>query len=44
MARKRKENEAGSSNDLRADGLHVLGVFKVATANYHRWYSGKLAG
>lgn len=33
MAGKRKENEAGSSNDLRADALRVLGVFKVATAD-----------
>jgi hypothetical protein len=32
MAGKRKENEAGSSNDLRADVLRVLGVLKVATA------------
>lgn len=33
MAGKRKENEAGSSNDLRADVLRVLGVLKVATAD-----------
>ncbi|MFF9453572.1 replication-relaxation family protein [Streptomyces flaveolus] len=33
MAGKRKENEAGSSNDLRADVLRVLGVIKVATAD-----------
>ncbi|MGW9499009.1 replication-relaxation family protein [Streptomyces prasinus] len=33
MAGKRKENEAGSSNDLRADALRVLGVLKVATAD-----------
>ncbi|MEU5836339.1 replication-relaxation family protein [Streptomyces diacarni] len=33
MADKRKENEAGSSNDLRADVLRVLGVLKVATAD-----------
>ncbi|MGW1068910.1 hypothetical protein ACWD4F_30865 [Streptomyces aureus] len=31
--RKEKENEAGSSNDLRADVLRVLGVLKVATAD-----------
>ncbi|MFJ5851147.1 hypothetical protein [Streptomyces sp. NPDC092903] len=33
MAGKRKTNEAGSSNDLRADVLSVLGVLKVATAD-----------
>lgn len=33
MTGKRKENEAGSSNDLRADVLRVLGVLKVATAD-----------
>ncbi|MFJ5779930.1 replication-relaxation family protein [Streptomyces sp. NPDC093094] len=33
MAGRRKENEAGSSNDLRADVLRVLGVLKVATAD-----------
>ncbi|MFJ5787942.1 replication-relaxation family protein [Streptomyces hydrogenans] len=33
MAGKRKENEAGSSNDLRADVLRVLGVLKVVTAD-----------
>ncbi|WP_406840895.1 hypothetical protein ACICHK_40120 [Streptomyces sp. AHU1] len=33
MAGKRRENEAGSSNDLRADVLRVLGVLKVATAD-----------
>ncbi|MFJ4950764.1 hypothetical protein [Streptomyces sp. NPDC088760] len=33
MAGKGKENEAGSSNDLRADVLRVLGVLKVATAD-----------
>ncbi|MFE2053377.1 hypothetical protein ACFXAS_33510 [Streptomyces sp. NPDC059459] len=33
MAGKRKENEAGSSNDLRADVLRVLGVLKIATAD-----------
>ncbi|MFF4542469.1 replication-relaxation family protein [Streptomyces aureus] len=31
--RKEKENEANSSNDLRADVLRVLGVLKVATAD-----------
>ncbi|MFI8888405.1 replication-relaxation family protein [Streptomyces sp. NPDC053813] len=30
---KRKANEAGSTNDLRADVLRVLGVLKVATAD-----------
>ncbi|MFD5372624.1 replication-relaxation family protein [Streptomyces sp. NPDC127103] len=33
MAGKRKTNEAGSTNDLRADVLSVLGVLKVATAD-----------
>ncbi|MEU6444810.1 replication-relaxation family protein [Streptomyces sp. NPDC047046] len=33
MAGKKKANEAGSSNDLRADVLRVLGVLKVATAD-----------
>ncbi|MFD3424140.1 hypothetical protein [Streptomyces decoyicus] len=33
MAGKRKANEAGSTNDLRADVLRVLGVLKVATAD-----------
>lgn len=33
MAGKRKANEAGSSNGLRADVLCVLGVLKVATAD-----------
>ncbi|MFF0450022.1 hypothetical protein ACFYT4_27100 [Streptomyces sp. NPDC004609] len=33
MAGKRKENEAGSSNDLRADVLRVLGALKVATTD-----------
>ncbi|MFJ5731570.1 hypothetical protein [Streptomyces paradoxus] len=33
MAGKRRENEAGSSNDLRADVLRVLGALKVATAD-----------
>jgi hypothetical protein len=33
MAGKRKENEAESSNDLRADVLRVLGVLKGATAD-----------
>ncbi|MEU5757017.1 replication-relaxation family protein [Streptomyces sp. NPDC047829] len=33
MAGKRKENQAGSSNDLRADVLRVLGVLKIATAD-----------
>ncbi|MFD5634824.1 replication-relaxation family protein [Streptomyces sp. NPDC127077] len=33
MAGKREENEANSSNDLRADVLRVLGVLKVATAD-----------
>jgi hypothetical protein len=31
MAVKREENPAGSSNNLRADVLRVLGVLKVAT-------------
>ncbi|MET9444129.1 hypothetical protein [Streptomyces sp. NPDC006610] len=33
MAGKRKKNEAGSSNDLRADVLRILGVLKAATAD-----------
>ncbi|MEU0952524.1 replication-relaxation family protein [Streptomyces niveus] len=33
MAGRRKENEAGSSNNLRGDVLRVLGVLKVATAD-----------
>ncbi|MFF5131086.1 replication-relaxation family protein [Streptomyces syringium] len=33
MAGQRKANPAGSSNDLRADVLRVLGVLKVATAD-----------
>ncbi|MFD5820258.1 replication-relaxation family protein [Streptomyces sp. NPDC127038] len=33
MADRRTENEANSSNDLRADVLRVLGVLKVATAD-----------
>ncbi|MEV7004111.1 replication-relaxation family protein [Streptomyces sp. NPDC093982] len=33
MAGIRKANEAGSSNNLRADVLRVLGVLKVATAD-----------
>ena len=33
MAGKRRENEAGSNNDLRADVLRVLGVLKGATAD-----------
>ncbi|MEU2872992.1 replication-relaxation family protein [Streptomyces olivoreticuli] len=33
MPGKRKANTAGSSNDLRADVLRVLGVLKVATAD-----------
>lgn len=32
MAGKRKENEAGSSNDLGGDVPRVLGVLRVATA------------
>jgi hypothetical protein len=33
MAGKRKTNEAGSTNNLRADVLSVLGVLKAATAD-----------
>ncbi|KUN20817.1 hypothetical protein AQJ11_28770 [Streptomyces corchorusii] len=33
MVGKRMENEAGSSNDPRADVLRVLGMLKVATAD-----------
>ncbi|MFJ9153418.1 hypothetical protein ACIRP7_36390 [Streptomyces sp. NPDC102270] len=33
MAGKRKTNEAGSTNNLRADVLRVLGVLKAATAD-----------
>ncbi|MFI1073276.1 replication-relaxation family protein [Streptomyces puniciscabiei] len=33
MAGKRRTNPAGSTNDLRADVLRVLGAFKVATAD-----------
>ncbi|MGW7356925.1 hypothetical protein ACWGI0_09820 [Streptomyces sp. NPDC054802] len=33
MAGKRKANEAGSTNDVRADALRVLRVLNVATAD-----------